>query len=279
MRIRSIKPEFWRSQDISDLSIEDRLLFIGLWSYVDDNGVGVYDEAFITADLFAHDLSRDPIETLSRVSTGLKRLRDAGLITLYTHEGKAYLYINTWTDHQRVNNPNKPRYPTPTSANESLSTPKVDPKENLPPGTGEQGSRGAGEQGNSSKHDSDEPRKTKVKTAGYSKEFENWWKHYPIKSGKKRAYPAFKRALKRASIEELTQGAINYAAFLQTNPTQSPKYPEGWLNDDRWTDDLTPELALTQPRPQPSNAEQVYLAEKARLAQTNPDQLQIGATA
>ena len=79
-------------------------------------------------------------------------------------------------------------------------------------------------------HDSGESRT-------YSEQFENWWKHYPVKSGKKRAYPAFNNALKRASIEDITQGAINYATFLQQNPTQSPKYAEGWLNDDRWTDD------------------------------------------
>jgi hypothetical protein len=29
MRIRSIKPEFWRSDDIARLSWDDRLLFIG----------------------------------------------------------------------------------------------------------------------------------------------------------------------------------------------------------------------------------------------------------
>ncbi len=68
MRIRSIKPDFWRSEDISSLRVEDRLLFIGLWSYVDDNGVGVDRDALIAADLFADDLSRDPRETLARVS-------------------------------------------------------------------------------------------------------------------------------------------------------------------------------------------------------------------
>ena len=41
MRIRTVKPEFWRSEDVSRLPVADRLLFIGLWSYVDDNGVGV----------------------------------------------------------------------------------------------------------------------------------------------------------------------------------------------------------------------------------------------
>ena len=49
MRIRSIKPEFWTSDDIADLTIEDRLLFIGLWSYVDDNGVGIDKEHLVVS--------------------------------------------------------------------------------------------------------------------------------------------------------------------------------------------------------------------------------------
>ena len=70
MRIRSIKPEFWQSEDISALSIEDRLLFIGLWSYVDDNGVGRGDMADVIADLFAADMFANPRETVARVSRG-----------------------------------------------------------------------------------------------------------------------------------------------------------------------------------------------------------------
>ena len=45
MRIRTIKPEFWRSDDITALGWATRLLFIGLWSYVDDNGVGIGSDA------------------------------------------------------------------------------------------------------------------------------------------------------------------------------------------------------------------------------------------
>ena len=40
MRIRSIKPDFWRSDDLDRLDWHTRLVYIGLWSYVDDNGVG-----------------------------------------------------------------------------------------------------------------------------------------------------------------------------------------------------------------------------------------------
>ena len=148
MRIRSIKPEFWRSEDISNLSIEDRLLFIGLWSYVDDNGVGLDRMALIAADLFADDLSRDSRETLARVSGGLQRLSEAGRIVRYTVDDRNYIAITNWHVHQRIDKPNKPRYPEPTSANavirDTLATPSRDPRDTLAPGTGEQGNRGTG---------------------------------------------------------------------------------------------------------------------------------------
>ena len=73
MRIRSIKPEFWRSSDIAKLAVEDRLLFIALWSYVDDNGVGIDKLSAITADLFADDLESNPSETFARVSRGFRK--------------------------------------------------------------------------------------------------------------------------------------------------------------------------------------------------------------
>src|SRR3954470_12573547 len=60
MRIRSIRPEFWSSEDIAALPWDVRLVFIGLWSYVDDNGVGRDNEKLIVADLFP--LEEDPRE-------------------------------------------------------------------------------------------------------------------------------------------------------------------------------------------------------------------------
>ena len=65
MRIRSIKPEFWRSRDIANLNWDARLVFIGLWSYVDDNGVGKDIDYDIIGDLFAADLIKD-LARLSR---------------------------------------------------------------------------------------------------------------------------------------------------------------------------------------------------------------------
>ncbi|MFE3597636.1 hypothetical protein ACFXOH_23275, partial [Bacillus subtilis] len=146
MRIRSIKPEFWRSDDIDALDWHHRLVFIGLWSYVDDNGVGLDKLASICADLFASDMERDPSETLNRVSTALNSLVERGLIQRYSVDGKAFLFITGWPKHQRVVNPNKPRYPLPTSENavirETVTTPSREPNETLATGTEEQGNRG-----------------------------------------------------------------------------------------------------------------------------------------
>jgi len=116
MRIRSIKPEFWRSDDITQLPRELRLLFIGLWSYVDDNGVGVDDYRQIAADLFA--LDEDLGEVREFIREGLARLSRGSLITRYQVGGKSYLHVTTWARHQKVDKPNKARYPSPSQASD-----------------------------------------------------------------------------------------------------------------------------------------------------------------
>ena len=151
MRIRSIKPEFWRSEDITALPRDIRLLFVGLWSYVDDNGVGVNDYRHIAADLFA--LEEDQNEVREFVQDGLRRLSGASLVTLYTVSGKQYLFINTWDKHQRVPKPNIPRHPRPDDPRavltseygdspEDVRTHSGDSPETPVSGTGEQGNRG-----------------------------------------------------------------------------------------------------------------------------------------
>lgn len=154
MRIRSIKPEFWRSERISGLDWETRLLFIGLWSYVDDNGVGLDRVSLITADLFADDLANDSRDTFARVSRGLQTLSDAGRIIRYAVDGKSYLYIVNWLEHQKIDKPGKARYPQPEEAvtstnpteNSGFSTVSRHSREIPAPGTGEQGNRGTGEE-------------------------------------------------------------------------------------------------------------------------------------
>lgn len=161
MRIRSIKPEFWRSDDVNELRIEDRLLFIGLWSYVDDNGVGIDRHSSICADLFAHDLSVSPHDTLMRVQEGLSRLHALGVIVRYSVGSKDYLEIANWSKHQKINRPSPGRYPRSEAAeavnHEPLTESSLNDHEPSRPGAGEQGNRGTGEQGTSSSEIASDP--------------------------------------------------------------------------------------------------------------------------
>ncbi len=238
MRIRSIKPEFWRSDDIAALDLSTRLLFIGLWSYVDDNGVGVDRLSSITADLFAPDLARDPRDTFATVSRGLQKLSEASLITRYTVSGRDFLHISTWAKHQRIDKPAKERYSPPTCDDaiirETLATPSRGPRETLAPGAGEQGSRGAGDLTTSS----DAPQSDKRDQG-----FDNFYTLYPRKEAKGSALKAWRTATKKTDAHTIITGLRLQLASLQMQDRKFQPLPATWLNAERWADEASPVTA------------------------------------
>lgn len=170
MRIRTIKPEFWRSEDIKRLPFEDRLLFIGLWSYVDDNGVGIDDPRLIAADLFA--LEDDPQAIREYVREGLARLSRGLQIVRYEAGGKRLLFITNWDKHQKIDRPSKPRYPRPetipTRQNDdepgSFDEPSRGSRDSLDAGTGEQRNRGTEESPTALDHVTTDRTRTRTRT-------------------------------------------------------------------------------------------------------------------
>ncbi|MBF6291827.1 hypothetical protein IU454_08110 [Nocardia farcinica] len=146
MRIRSTKPEFWRSERIAALSWDSRLVLKGLESYVDDNGVGKDDVALIVADVFPRDMLANPRETVARVSEAVSELHRHGFIHRYEVDGTRLLYISWWEAVQRIDKPGKGRFPRPDGTmdyRESVIRESVaSPREGVAPGTGEQGNRG-----------------------------------------------------------------------------------------------------------------------------------------
>lgn len=122
MRIRQVKPEFWTSEDIATLDWPTRLVFIGMLSYVDDNGVGRDVENLITASLFP--LEEDQHATRMQITCSLQRLHTAGLIHRYTVDGRPFVEITGFSKHQYIPRPNKPRYPTANAENAR----KIDPQ-------------------------------------------------------------------------------------------------------------------------------------------------------
>ncbi len=256
MRIRSIKPDFWRSEDVKRLPREVRLLFIGLWSYVDDNGVGIDDYRQIAADL--GPLEDDPIEFREYVREGLATLsRDpldistVPLVARYTVSGKRYLYVTGW-NHQRVDKPAKPRYPLPpegwTSTNdeppETLATPSRESPEILVPGTEEQRNsrnRGTEEKDLPDAERQAHPNPPSKRSIDRSTDvhFEAFWINYPRKEAKAAARKAWPAAARKLDPERLAKAARYWAGLWADagTPRQFIPYPATWLNGERWNDD------------------------------------------
>jgi PAS domain-containing protein len=228
VRIRSIKPEFWRSDDIASLDWETRLFFVGLWSYVDDNGVGIDRLASIAADLFSGDLERDPPETFVRVSRGLQTLSEAGRITRYTVENKAYLEITNWSKHQRIDKPNKSRFPRSDDDAAQIRDTLAMVTEKEASGTEEQRNRGTEEQ--------------RIKASASSmlgQLFEQAWEHWPKKVEKKPAREKFLIAARKVDPEALLEHVIRFGdAYAATTERQFVPALGVWLARERWTDDL-----------------------------------------
>lgn len=67
-------------------------------------------------------------------------------------------------------------------------------------------------------------------------QFEEFWKTVPNKDGKKTAQTAFKKAIKKVSIEDLV---IAYKANVQVCESQNrfKKNPATWLNQECWNDE------------------------------------------
>jgi hypothetical protein len=99
-RIRAIKPAFFHDLVIGDLPIPTRLTYIGLWTYLDDEGRGVDDARLIKAELWPLDDNY----TTKKVEKDLEMLTKMDRICRYEVQGKGYLHVVRWK-HQRINRP------------------------------------------------------------------------------------------------------------------------------------------------------------------------------
>ncbi len=105
-RIRTIKPEFWTSEQVVECPPMARLLFIGMWNFCDDQGVHPASVKRIKMEVFPGD------DITSQDVTGLiERLKSVGLIVEYEVENRVYWAVTGW-NHQRIKKPTF-RHPPP----------------------------------------------------------------------------------------------------------------------------------------------------------------------
>lgn len=255
-RIRSIKPEFFTSETLAKVSKSARLTFIGLWTYVDDNGVGLDNDRLVAAALYA--LEEDPLEALRSVSEDLAQLSTVGVVTRYEVNGRRYLFITNWLEHQKVSHPGKPRYPRPPkTAPDAVTSDDTEPPEGHTKPSGgspedlaqssalsrEQGA-GSKEQGNTRSADAEAQETSNAKrrrrAPGYvAARFAEFYAAYPRKKGPADAEKAWTKA-----VDDLgTDPAViieSAQLFAMANRTKDPDflpYPATWLNRRQWEDE------------------------------------------
>jgi hypothetical protein len=108
MRIRSVKPDFWRDRDTTGRWPADmKLLYVGLWNVADDEG-----RLEIDLDLLAADL--DPFRvTWPDLAAVIERIRATGCLIVYEADGKKFGFIPSFKAHQHPSKPSPSRLPAP----------------------------------------------------------------------------------------------------------------------------------------------------------------------
>lgn len=100
MRIRTVKPGFWKSENLSSICPFSRLAAIALLNFADDHGYFVCNHLVIRGELFPFE------EDSTNVRRAIDDLSRIGFIVIgKADNGKTYGHIPNFKDHQRVDRP------------------------------------------------------------------------------------------------------------------------------------------------------------------------------
>jgi len=210
-RIRTIKPEFFTSEDIVSLSPMARLLYIATWCEADKEGRLVWKPMTFKLRYFPGDNCD--------IQAMCKELLDAGLVTLY---GEGYAVIPSFKAHQHIN---------PRESTSQLPDPDASLTRKQRVGTRQ--SRDSDAQGG-------REGKGKEGDTRDASGFDQFWQAYPKKEAKKDAATAFAKLNPNPELLVVILAAIATKAASADWTKDNGKYvplPASWLRAERWTDE------------------------------------------
>lgn len=124
-RARNIKPGFFKNEDLAELAFEYRLLFIGLWTLADRDGLMEDRPKRIKMEVF-------PADDVN-VDKGLDTLAAAGMIRRYTANGGRYIEVCNFLKHQHPHHKEPPStLPKPEASPRLIPPSKTDEPGVLP---------------------------------------------------------------------------------------------------------------------------------------------------
>jgi hypothetical protein len=222
-RIRTIKPEFFTSEDIVTMTPLARLFYVALWCEADREGrldwrPGTLKMRYLPGD----DCSIDDVA---------EQLIERGLLEIYEADGRVYGELPSFTRHQIINN----------RESESTRPPRVKHASTRVLAEGRKGRKGKeGKERKEDAQDAEQP--PRKRSEGVSEDlFNTFWKTYPNKVGKDAARKAFdKRKPDQALVDSMIEalGVQSRSDAWTKNGGQFVPHPATWLNAGRWMDEV-----------------------------------------
>src|SRR6185503_13174298 len=97
--MRTIKPEAATSESLAEVDRAVRWTFAALWTHCDDEGRAAWNLRLIKAAIYPLDDSM----TADAIACDLAELVRVGALCRYEVDGKPYLHVPSWADHQHPN--------------------------------------------------------------------------------------------------------------------------------------------------------------------------------
>lgn len=221
-RIRSLKPDFFKDEDLAVLPFEARLLFEGLWCYADKEGRLEDRPKYLKAEIFPYD--KIDIEKLLNLlsSPQIPERPQKVFIRRYTVNCRNYIDIPEFLKHQSPHNTEKDSVLPPFNGMLTVNNTLIN-----------NDTQSSGESDPISLSESKSLLKNK---------FEIFYKSYPKKKAKIEAEKAFSKLNPDDTLLNAMLSAIDKAKksedWMKDKGRYIP-YPATWINAKRWLDEET----------------------------------------
>lgn len=242
-RLRTIKPEFWSSEQVMELSLIARLTFIGMWNFCDDGGVHPASPKTLKAEVFPSD----GVSIEAVLGYIAEMVAQRLVVEFEAADGRRYWQVTGWK-HQYIKHPSL-KYPAPAGGNAGVTQPQG--HTSIPPGRGEcGGNAGTGRPPEKEKEKEKERSKPSPAsgkpmrgTSGPADGFEDFWAVWPKRVDKQSAIAAWRKLKPDAALAGQIVAAVQRHAGSEAwlrDGGQFIPYPSTWLNGRRWEDEVEP---------------------------------------
>ena len=191
-RIRTIKPEFFKDEDlVESCNHQTRMFYVGLWLYADREGRLEYRPKYLKAEIFPYETADVPKMVDKLANPNIEDKPEKVFLRLYQVENKKYIQIIEFLKHQNIHHTEKPsKFPEYNELDDLTVKQPLDNGESLDINS-RKGKEGKG-------------RECPEKENMPKETFEDKWKKFPseMKIGKKDAESIYNRRVKNNVDEE-----------------------------------------------------------------------------